>query len=232
MIRSSAALGVARAVLLVAGFLGGTASTAGGQIPGLPVLQNAWANSGFTAAVNAGGGDNAGAAALAAAWAPGGARFQLSAGVGTRRPSGGPAGATFGARVAVPAFSFANGRIGVAGFAGVGGSRHQIDGDPSNTTVNSLHVPLGVGIGYRHPFGAIRGMSAYLTPFYGYWRTEVGGESITGGVIRAAAGVDVGLSRNFGITAGVEGGQNRGAGRPGPGGVLFGGGVSYAFGRR
>jgi hypothetical protein len=201
-------------------------------MPGLPVLQNAWANPGLTAAVNAGGGDNATAAALAAAWAPGGGRFQLSAGLGTRRPKEGTAGPAFGARVAVPAFSFAGGRIGVAGFAGAGGVREKIDLNPGEETINTIHVPVGLGLGYRHPFGAIRGMSVYVVPFYSYWRSEVAGQSVTGGAFRAAAGVDVGLSRRIGISAGVEGGARAAEAKPGPGGVTFAGGVSYAFGRR
>jgi hypothetical protein len=212
--------------------IGLLAMSAEAQMPGLPVLQNAWANPGFTAGLNVGGGDDAVAAAVAAACAPGAGRFQLSAGIGTRRPEGGDAAPTFGARVSVPVFSFANGRLGVAAFAGAGGARDRLVDDPDRRTVNTFHVPVGLGVGYRRPFGAIRGMSAYLVPFYSHWRTEFDGATSSGGGVRVAAGADIGITRRIGVTAGVEGGQRRGTDEVGPGAVLFAGGVSYAFGRR
>ncbi|HET9424280.1 MAG TPA: hypothetical protein VFO55_02825, partial [Gemmatimonadaceae bacterium] len=82
------------------------------QLPGVPTLQNAWANPGFTFAVNAGTGGGSQALAGAAAWAPRSGRFQLSAGVGARKSDEGGQGTAYGFRAAMPVFSFAGGALG------------------------------------------------------------------------------------------------------------------------
>src|SRR3954467_1880363 len=56
------------------------AATANARVPGVPVLQNAWATSGFVAALNLGGGSGASVYGGAIGWTPGSGRFQVSAG--------------------------------------------------------------------------------------------------------------------------------------------------------
>src|SRR5919206_4888046 len=59
------------------------------QMPGVPVLQNAFANPGTTLAANYGHVTGANAYAAAVAWAPRSARFVVSAGGGVYDPAAG-----------------------------------------------------------------------------------------------------------------------------------------------
>src|SRR5690242_10857954 len=70
---------------------------AGAQMPGQPVLQNAFANPGIT--IGADFGEQSGASGFggALAWAPATGRFQLSAGGGVVHYSGGGASTSAGA---------------------------------------------------------------------------------------------------------------------------------------
>jgi hypothetical protein len=223
--------------LLVSRFLRGSAAFAlvqlsataglGAQLPGLPVLQNAFVGPGFAAALNAGGGGGGTAYAAALGWAPGSARFQVSVGGGAF-VAGGETGGAFGARVAMPVFSFRNGSFGVAAFGGIGGAQ--------GPRVQGARVGLGQGVlgaavGYRRALGATRGLSIYAAPFFGYFRDDFGDSSNSAGLFRVSAGVDFALTRAIGLTAGLEAGGTRDNG-PGPDGVLWGAGVSYAFRRR
>ena len=194
---------------------------AGGQIPGLPVLQNAFSNPGITVAANYGSGDGDRTIAAAAAWAPATGRFQFSAGVGSWSPDEGERTTAFGARFAAALFSFAGGSIGLAPFIGAGGAKV---GDARVT-----HLPVGVGAGWRRALGASRGISVHAAPFYSWTRATAGDETTNGGQVRVAAGVDVTIIRSLGATIGVEGGQKAKDGDPGARGVVFGGGLSYAF---
>jgi hypothetical protein len=199
------------------------------QLPGLPVLQNSFVAPGFAAALNGGGGSGGSAIAAALGWAPGSARFQISIGAGGYRSEGENGGA-FGARVAVPVFSFMNGNLGIAAFGGIGGAR--------GPTVNGSRVglgyaPLGAAIGYRRALGTTRGLSFYAAPFVAFFRNDfgdAGSDSAT--MFRFSLGADFALTRSIGITAGLEAGQRGSDDRPGPSGVTWGAGVSYAFGRR
>jgi hypothetical protein len=218
---------VGRAVALAALHLGW--SIAGNaQLPGLPVLQNGFVGPGLAAAVNGGGGSGS-AFAAALSWAPRSARFQVSLGAGALRSEGATGGA-FGARVAFAVLSRANGRFGVAAFGGLGGAqgpRIQPDG-----RVGLGQAPLGAALGYRRAIGATRGVSFYVAPFFGFFRSDDGNVTQSKGLFRVSIGGDVALTRALGITAGVEAGQNAGNGKPGPTAALWGVGVSYAFGRR
>ena len=194
------------------------------QMLGVPVLQNAFANPGFTVAGNVGGEDGGIAYGLAAAWSPGGARFQLSGGGGAYTPDEGSTAAIYGARVMVPILKLAGGSIGVAGFAGGGGASHD--------QVFTLSVPVGAAVGYGRTIAG-RGVSVYASPFYNWTRTTFdGGDALTGGLVRVSVGVDVGLFRSIGVTGGAEFGQNAEEGDVGPSGSKWGLGVSWAFGRR
>ena len=198
---------------------------AGAQIPGLPVLQNAFSNPGVTAAANFGSSEGDRTIALAGAWAPASGRFQFSAGVGSYSPDEGDRATVFGARFAAALFSFGGGRFGVAPFIGVGGASV----DEGRVT----HVPVGVGAGWRGALGASRGISVHTAAFYNYGRftpsSDSEAESRSHGLFRFSGGADVTIIRSLGLTVGVEGGVNAKAGDPGAGGIVFGGGLSYAF---
>lgn len=208
--------------------------TAGAQLPGIPVLQNAWANPGITVAANGGTGKGERALAAAASWAPRSGRFQVSAGIGMRDADIGGRGGTFGARAAVPVWSFAGGAVGIAGFVGIGAAQEPdarivATGDPGGTV---SHVPIGAAIGYRRAFSFIRGVSVYGAPFYSYHRLVVGDSSVSRGMLRFSVGADVGITDRIGVTGGAELGGKADPGDPGPTGAVYGVGVSLALGRR
>lgn len=207
-------------------------AVAGAQMPGLPVLQNAWANPGFTVAANGATGKAEKALAAAVSWAPRSARFQVSGGVGIRDADLGGRGGTYGARISVPAFSFANGSLGIAGFVGIGAAQvpdaRILPTDEPGGSV--AHVPAGVAIGYRRAFSFIRGASVYAAPFYSYNRLSVGDSTVSRGAFRYSFGVDVGVTNRLGVTGGAEFGGSSDSG-PGPRGASFGLGVSLKLGR-
>lgn len=194
------------------------------QLPGAPVLQNAFSNPGVTVGANyaATSGDvQASLVAAAVAWAPGTGRFQLSAGFGRLTPKDGDGTSVYGARVAVPLFSFAQGRIGVAPFAGVGSG--------SRDSTKLLQVPAGLGAGWRTALGATRALSLYATATYLWSRTTVGDLQQSDGRLRGAVAADVTVVRNLGLTLGYESGSEAGAGESGPTGPVLGVGLSWAF---
>jgi hypothetical protein len=207
----------------------GWSATANGQLPGLPVLQNAFVGPGFAAAVNGGSGSGGSAYAAALGWSPRSARFQVSVGVGAHVASGETGGA-FGARAGVPVFSRMNGALGVAAFAGVGGAQGpRVQG----ARVGLGYAPIGAVVGYRRAIGATRGFSVYAAPFFAYFRNDYGDSTASKSLFRVSVGGDFALTRAIGLTAGLElGGTGEGEGRPGPSGAVWGAGVSYAFGRR
>ena len=196
--------------------------TADGQMLGVPVLQNAFANPGFTIAANYATEPDAMAYGLAAAWSPGGARFQISGGAGAFVPDEGSSLGTAGLRVMVPLTQLMGGSLGIAAFAG-GGAATRDD-------VTLVSVPVGAAIGYRLAIAG-RGVSVYAAPFYSWSRASADGlDAVSVGVIRGSAGIDIGLFRTLGLTVGAEFGATSDADEPGPQGTGFGVGVSYAFG--
>lgn len=223
------ALWVLRIVALAA--MIAAASTADGQMPGAPVLQNAWAAPGFVGAVDIAGGSDATVYAGAASWTPASGRFQLSGGLGYQTRTGESSGAAYGARLAIP-FGGAASSFGFAAFAGVGGAnrtdRDTLESTGTDTTASTAQIPVGAAIGWRHALGANRGISLYATPSYVFFT----GGSENGGLFRAAVGADIGITRSIGATAGVEFGGTRARELGGPSGTLYGVGVSYAFGRQ
>ncbi len=213
------------------------------QTPGLAVLQNAWANPGLTAAVDAGFGGGSSTFAGAAAWAPSSARFQLSLAAGVRNASGTGAAGTGGARIAIPFWSTMGGKLGVAGFAGIGSSKLASDTNVAGGSAVLSQVPIGLSVGYRMRLGATRGVSAYASPFYALWRRDLPGVDstatqpavpavkTTNGLFRIGLGIDVGVTSRLGVTGGVELGATRANGA-GPGGTIGTIAASWAFGRR
>ena len=195
---------------------------AGAQLPGLPVLQNAFSNPGVTAAVNYGTSDGDRTIAAAAAWAPASGRFQFSAGVGSWTPDEGERATALGARLAMALFSFGGGRFGIAPFVGAGGA--STDGG------RFTQLPIGAGAGWRGALGGTRAISVHAATFYNWVRVAPDeGETQSSGLVRVSAGVDVAVIRSLGLTVGVEGGQNADGGDAGARGVVIGGGLSYAF---
>lgn len=219
-------------IATIAALTGLLPGTAVAQMPGVPTLQNAWANPGLTAGVNYGSGGGSSTIGGAVAWAPASGRFQLSAGAGARDAEIGGRGTAYGFRAAIPVFSFSGGALGVAAFAGVGGASEPDAATDVEQGGSVIQVPLGVGIGYRKAFSFIRGVSLYATPFYSYNRLSVGDSTVSVGLFRASAGVDVGVTNRIGVTAGAEFGGAADPVEPGPTGTVWGVGVSYAFGRR
>ncbi len=209
-------------------------SIADAQMPGIPTLQNAWANPGITAAVNGGMGGGSRAFAAAAAWAPRSGRFQLSAGAGLRQSDDWGNGPAFGVRLAVPIRSFAGGALGVAGFVGLGAAREPDRAILAERGGLAAHVPIGAAIGYRRALslGFIRGASVYGAPFYALHRVSVGDSTVSKGSFRFSVGTDVGITNRIGVTAGAEFGSTAAAGVPGPTGTIYGLGMSMALGRR
>lgn len=198
-----------------------TGVSAGAQLPGLPVFQNAFANPGMTAAVNYGRASEVTAFALAGAWAPGTARFQISGGVGSVVPDG-PAKSdiAYGGRLSMAIRQFGGGGIGVGAFGGVGAAS-------KTSLANGIG---GVSLGYRRPLGA-GGIAAFVSPYYLYSRQDIDGSSSSSSLVRAGVGIDVSFFEKFGITVGADLGGKPEVGRPGPTSSIFGVGVSYAFRR-
>jgi hypothetical protein len=198
----------------------------GAQMPGVPVFQNAWATPGVVGAVDLSGGSGSTVWAGAVSFAPTGGRVQLSGGFGSQSTTGQGSRGVYGIRLATSIAQLMGGKIGLGAFAGIGGGGKSTR-DSSLTT--SL-LPIGIAIGFRQPIGTTgtHGFSAYLTPSFQRATASVGSSSS----FRVATGLDVGLSKNFGLTAGIEFGKAVAAGHAGPRGSLYGVGASYAFGKR
>jgi hypothetical protein len=228
-------LWVARVIGLMA--VSALAGSAGAQIPGAPVLQNAWATPGIVGAVNVAGSSGQSVFAGAAGWSPGSGRFQVSGGVGYQSRTDFDGRVVYGGRVAMP-FGGASSTFGFAAFAGIGGGprgKRQVVIDSAtgdkvtvdDTLSSTTQIPLGASIGYRRAFGS-HGLSVYATPA---WVIYSGGPK-TDGLFRAAVGVDFGITRSLGATAGIDFGGTRSKDVGGPSSTQYGIGVAYAFGRR
>lgn len=212
------------ALFLTAAVSLGVWNAASAQLPGIPVIQNAFANPGLTIAVNYGKGDDSKAYAGAIAWAPASARFQVTGGFGAFEPDGADRSSAWGARASVPITqTMMAGKLGIGAFAGVGGA--------SQDDVSLLHVPAGGSVSWRTRLGERRGISIYAAPFYSWTRISFDDESESKGLLRASFGVDVAVVPSLGITVGYELGQNAKDGEPGATGGTFGVGVSYALRR-
>lgn len=214
-----------RAVLaaLAAAVLGATPARA--QMPGLPVLQNGFTGGGITAAVDYGHGKDGEGYGVAGGFGVG-SRLLLSAGVGAFDPAQGATRTAYGARLAVPVLrGAASGRLGIAAFAGVGGTARK-------DSVSLLSVPVGAAVAFRGTLGATRAWAVYAAPFYSWWRAATTGAATRStGLFRASVGLDVTLTQKIGATLGIEAGATAKEGDPGPRGTSFGIGLSYAFRR-
>jgi len=211
--------GAATACLLL-----GLAHPVLGQMPGVAVLQNAFANPGVTVGGFYGNADGSSAYGVAGAWAPrdwvqltaGGGAFEV--GESTRPAAGARAAVSLGRFVGF----LRRESFGAALFGGYGwGGR---DGLTAST------IPLGLALGYRRTLGAARAISVYAAPFYArYQQSGLGLAETTGSFFRGSVGVDVALFRTVGLSIGWEGGAAADDASAGPRGSVFGAGVSYAF---
>jgi len=221
--RASGLVCRARAAWLLVAAIALPISAAHSQMPLVPVLQNGFASSGMTIAVNYGSGDGSSAYSLAASWGPASARFQLSGAIGSIRPDTGSTWTGYGFRASVPVWSGMADRLGIALFAGVGGARRD--------TTSIVRVPVGAGVGYRFAIGETRSIAAYASPFFVWSRvSEKGARAEGDNEMRGSVAADLVLSRNFGLTVGYEfGGGGAVGSAPGSAKGLFGAAVSYAF---
>jgi hypothetical protein len=200
------------------------AAQAVAQVPGLPVLQNAFSNPGLAFAANLGGGSGQSFYGAAAAWGLRGGAFTLSGAAGAQNANDASRGA-YGARVAARVWSSAGGSLGLGGFAGFGGApRTRAGAIVTNPAVAT--IPVGLSAGYRRSMGSTRGLSAYVSPFYRWTRVD-SGTVLTSGTIRFSAGLDFSVSTSIGVTFGGEFGGS-GGGNSG----LFGGAISFVPGGR
>lgn len=214
--------GRARACTMTVFVLAVHASETTAQMPSVPVLQNGFAGSGMTLAVNYGSGTGSDAYAMAVGWGPSSARFQISGALGGVRPDTGSTWTGYGLRVAIPLYSAMADRFGLAVFGGVGGARRD--------TTSIVRVPVGVGVGFRFPFGATRSVAAYASPFFVWSRLSEQGKRAQGdNTMRGSIAGDLVLTRNIGLTAGYEFGSKGDSGVPGSASGVFGAAVSYAF---
>jgi hypothetical protein len=197
------------------------------QLPGTPVLQNAWATPGLVVALDLGGGSGTSKGSTyagAVAWAPGAARFQLSAGGGMNKVTGSPSLGVYGVRVAMPLKEMMGGNLGIGAFLGAGGAA----GTVKDSLRATMIAPVGLAVGYRRPVGtAGRGFSVYADPNYQYQS----GPKNKKGYFRVGVGLDAGVTPRFGLTVGVESGATAAPGFVGPHGSLFGVGASMKLGR-
>lgn len=204
------------------------AGLADAQVPGVPALQNAFANPGLAVAANVAGGDGQSFLGLAGAYGLGAGRLQASAAAGMQRAARATRGA-YGARVAATLWTSSGGSLGAGAFAGVGGAPRTRDEAGVTTNAAVLQLPVGITIGYRRPLGARRGFSVYGSPLYRWARSEANAVTTSSGSFALAAGLDLGITPSLGLTVGGELSRARKGGGP-AGGTLFGGAVSFVPG--
>jgi hypothetical protein len=203
-------------------FIVAFAATAGAQMPGQPVLQNAFTNPGWSFGVNYGDSDEALGYGAAVGWGNAGAKFGVSLGGGVLDPPEGENVFAWGARGMWSALRFADTRLGVAVFGGIGGARQG--------ELDLIEAPIGVSGGFRAAIGDDRGVSVYAAPFLRLSRADLGGgEGETNTLFRASVGLDAALLPRLGVTLGYEFGATADAGEPGPAGGIFGLGFSYVL---
>jgi hypothetical protein len=212
---------------LAAGMAAIISLPAAAQLPGAPVLQNAWAAPGIVAALDIAGGakgtngGSAGTYAAALGWSPGNGRFQISAGGGIQSGSGTSRG-VYGGRAMFSVMQMMGGKLGLAAFAGVGGGPVK----STDSITAKVVVPVGLAIGYRLGIGSSgKGFSVYTDPHFQHQT----GVNNSAGYFRIGIGVDAGITRRLGATLGLETGSSAPEGKTGPRNATFGLGVSYKF---
>jgi hypothetical protein len=209
-------LALALAVLAVA------AAPVRAQMPGQPVLQNAFANPGWAFGVNYGDSDEALGYGGAVAWGNATAKLAFSVGGGIWDAAVGENVFAWGTRALWSPLRFKQDRIAAGVFAGIGGARQD--------ELDLIEAPVGVAGAIRMAIGETRGVSFYAAPFLRLARADLGGGAgETNWLFRGSVGVDVAALPRLGVTLGYEFGATADAGEPGPAGGILGLGVSYVL---
>lgn len=215
-------------IVAVAAMVALASRSAHAQAPGVPVLQNAFANPGLAFAANFGTGGGQSFFGAAAGWGLSGGRLLVSGAAGGQRANEATRGA-YGARAAVTAWTSRGGAIAVGGFAGIGGApRTRNESVTTNPAV--MNIPVGLSFGYRRALGATRGLSVFGSPLYRWSRTEADGVSASAGNFGGSVGADFAVSQSIGVTAGAEFGKRSEPLTGGPSST-FGFAVSFVPGR-
>jgi hypothetical protein len=229
------------ATATVAAILAGALpATGGAQVVGLPVVQTPFTGRPFAVAVDGGSaGDGVRVGGLAIAARRPGPRGRLTAVLGVGR-AGGFEGArtTYGGRIAYALRFGQTGAIAAAPFAGFGrmsggdSTRVVRGGDPRLAGAVSI-VPVGVGLGYQLALAG-RAVAVHVTPQAQWWRRgeAAGAPSTSTWFGRAGAGVDVGITRQIGVSVAYEAGGSTSDRTAGPRSSVVGLALSYAPGGR
>lgn len=184
------------------------AAPSSGQVPGSPVLQNAFANPGLAIAANFAGGGGQSFFGAATGYGLGSGRLQASGAAGVQRANGSSRGA-YGGRVSANVWTSSGGSLGAGAFAGLGGAPRTRDA-AGVTNAAVMIVPVGITVGYRRAMGAKRGISAYASPLYRWTRAQTDAIKTSSGGLGGAVGVDFAVSQSFGATVGAEFGKSGG----------------------
>ena len=206
------------------------------QLPGVPVLQNAFGNPGFTAAGNFAGGSGVSTFDGAAGFGTSSQRVLFSVGLGLFTPDNGNGRFSYGGRISTPLLGgTGDSRFGLGVFVGIGGagsgSATTAAGPDTTSSAAVTLIPVGLSFGYRMAVGSAHGFSIYGSPIV-TWYNKDGSGAGSGAVFRASVGTDIGITPTIGLTFGLEFGASADTLSNGPRGTLFGVGLSYAFGRR
>jgi hypothetical protein len=225
-------------VALLAVLAGTGPGVAGAQVLGLPVVQSPFPGRPLAVALDGGtASDGVRVAGLAiAAHRPAG-RLVASLGVGRARGFEAPR-TTYGGRLAYALRVGESGAIGVAPFVGYGrvqggdSARVVAEGDPRLAGALTI-VPVGAGFGYRRQVAG-RAVVVHVTPQAQLWRRSPSGPlaSLSTWYGRAAAGADVAVTSQIGLSLAYEGGGGTSDLTAGPRSGVFGVGLSYAPARR
>jgi hypothetical protein len=198
------------------------------QVPGVPVLQNAFVNHGLAFAGNFGGGSGQSYYGIAAGWGMGG-RVALSGGAGAQRMGTATRGA-YGGRAAMSVWSSRGGALGAGAFVGFGGApRTRTNGVVTNAAV--MIVPAGASVAWRHDLGS-HSVSVYASPMYLWTRADAGTGVSSSGTFAGSAGLDFTVSSTIGATIGSQFGQTTVATLPGKSTGTIGIAVSFVPGGR
>ena len=211
--------------LIVSAFLALVATrptAAHAQMPGQPVIQNAFTNPGWAFGVNYGDSDEALGYGGAIGWGNGSAKLALSVGGGIWDPADAESVFAWGTRALWSPLRFLEDKAAAGVFAGIGGARQE--------ELDLIEAPIGVAAGFRAAIGETRGISVYAAPFLRLSRADLGGGAGENNwLFRGSVGVDVAALPRLGVTLGYEFGATADAGEPGPTGGIFGLGVSYVM---
>lgn len=241
----------ARAAGLLALACASVAQPARAQLLALPAAQTPFGGRPLAVALDVGaGGDGLRTAGVALGLRNAATRLALTAGVGVVQGFA-TTRTAFGIRVAYQQPLGESGALAAAPFVGFGYTGQGDAEKQANSTRarppllgNLSVIPAGVSVGYRRVVAG-RAVAVHLGPQVQYWRLgaadSAGAEASGKAYVRAAAGLDVAVTRQFGLTLALEGGASSkvtGSGAAatglarGPRPVLFGAAVSYSPARR